>query len=309
MRLSSAAKILILFFLFEIMALSRVYLEVVVLTSNLRYFVFLHRFFWYTFVFLWFMACFRHILKISLDKTAFLSLYGIILYIPPAYAYLFNQPFMTNYFYSEDIAEITKELLTLHYGHSQNYLMFPELLLLLTGTILVSWFLSKSVVKTAINTIVAFYASFVIAGFSIFAVETKHPGYIRLQSAFYAQQFYTMIFFGMSVMMLIIIFLPEIRRNIFPVFMKPKAFLLFFAILIAEYLFLILVIMPLYTRQQGGIEFVLAFFPFLCIAVMPFISMEKTLPIPAKVFSAYLAVLSILIIAGSFFARGNSSTG
>ncbi|HNT29252.1 MAG TPA: hypothetical protein PKH10_13870, partial [bacterium] len=119
-------RMLAFFMVFELFAAGRVFVEMRILADNTSMIVALHRFLWYTYVFLFFAVCYRRILHAPFERLNLLALGGVILFIPPLYALLGGYEFRLNYLVSSDPFEIARELLTLHYGHEKNFLMFPE---------------------------------------------------------------------------------------------------------------------------------------------------------------------------------------
>ncbi len=299
-RIALPWRMLILFGVFELLAAGRVFVEMQILTDNNNPMVAIHRFLWYTYVFLFFAACYRRILRAPFGQLMYLGPGGIILFIPPLYAVLFGHPFKLNYLVSSDPAEIARELLTLHYGHEQNFLMFPELLTLLIATIGISWYFSRSLPKTILNTGVAFYGAFLTAGLCWFSVEPSHDAVFKLTAMFRAQQFYAFQFLSGIVVLSGLLFLPELkewfrrsvawRRTIVPA-----------VIFCAVYMFFEYLIAPRHDRPLDLPDLAIVAVPVALISFTPPLLTDRTVPAAAKLYAAWFALLALALLFGVFF--------
>ncbi len=299
-RIAFPWRMLMLFGVFELFAAGRVFVEMRILSDNNNPVVAVHRFLWYTYVFLFFAACYRRLLGAPFGKLMYLSLGGMILFIPPVYAVFFGHPFKLNYLVSQEPMEIARELLTLHYGHEKNFLMFPELFTLLVGTITISWYFSRSVPKTVLNTVVAFYGAFLSAGLCWFSVEESHDAVWRFTAMFRAQQFYALQFLSGIVVLSGLLFLPELkewlrrsvpwRRTILPGFLFCAVYLLF------EYL-----IAPRHDRPLMAPDMAVIVLPVFWLSVAPSLLTDRTVPAAAKIYALWFALFALLLMAGVLF--------
>ncbi len=209
--LSNPTKSLIIFVIFAILVILRVYIESAILGSFFNYYVVFHHLFWFTSVLLWNLICFRHIVKMETGKLVYLPLAVIIVYIPMIYAQIEAGAAQLVYIKSRNPGDIFSYIITLMYTHPKNSYMFPELLILLAGTTFLSWKASKSIPKTFINTFAAFYCS-MIFGFHWFGrLYDKNP-YINLKTEFHNHVILSLVYYSISLMLLIFLFLPELKK-------------------------------------------------------------------------------------------------
>jgi len=292
-------RMLLMFFLFELIAGGRVFVEMQVLTRNDSLMTAVHRLLWYTYVFLFFAACYRRILNAPFEKLMCLSVGGVILFIPPIYAALSGQEFLMNYLVSREPLEIARELLTLHYNHPKNYFMFPELLVLLLGTVSISWYFSRHVPKALLNTVVAFYGAFLTAGLCWFSVEPKHDAVFRLQAMFHAQQFYAFQFLSGIVVLSVLLFLPEViawgRR------LSARSWVLSVLLVIFCYLFVLFIIAPRHDRPLAVADLTILFLPIIGTSVTPLIVADRGLPQAVKVYAGWFAFFALALFLGVFW--------
>jgi|GEM_PF-1074231 len=288
-------QMLLLFFVFEIIASGRVFVEMQILVRNNNLVTAIHRFLWYTYVFLFFAVCYRRILHVPFERLMYLAFGGIILFIPPIYAALHGGEFQMNYLVSRNPWEIARELLTLHYRHEENFFMFPELLVLLVGTIVISWYFSRRVFKTLLNTVVAFYGAFLTAGLCWFSVEPHHEAVWRLTAMFHSQQFYAFQFLSGVVILSLLLFLPEIVAWIRGRLAVEHAIAGVLLIVLLYAVFL-LFIAPRHDRSLALVDLVVLFFPFLGIALSLLLIADHTIPMPAKVYAGWFALIAIFLV-------------
>jgi len=286
---------LIFFMVFELFAAGRVFVEMRILADNTSMIVALHRFLWYTYVFLFFSMCYRRILHAPFEKLNLLALGGVILFIPPFYALLGGHEFRLNYLVSSDPFEIARELLTLHYGHEKNFLMFPELLTLLIGTIGISWYFSRSIPKTILNTVIAFYGAFLSAGLCWFSVDPKHDAVFRLESMFRPQQFYALQFLSLSLIVLAVLLLPEILRSLRDL-LSLRGAVAVIAGIVFWYALFIGVVVPPYDRPFTGVDLVAVATPILFLSAAPLLLLSRAVPPAGKLFTGYYAALSLILL-------------
>ncbi len=299
-RLSLSWKMLLMFFLFEVIAGARVFVEMQILACNNNLMTAVHRLLWYTYVFLFFSVCYRRILGVPFEKIMYLALGGVILFIPPLYAAVSGQEFLMNYLVSRDPIEIARELLTLHYGHPKNYFMFPELLVLLVGTLVLSWYFSRSVPKTLLNTIISFYGAFLTAGLCWFSVEPHHDAVLRLRAMFHAQQFYAFQFLSGIVVLSFLLFLPEViawgRRT-----SLPRIATVAIPVAVVLYAFFILFIVPQHDRPLAIADLLVVLLPLGWCSVMPLLVADRSVPMAAKVYAGWFVFFALVLLLGVFW--------
>ncbi len=290
---------LLMFFLFEIIVGVRVFVEMRLLSINNNPMTALHRLLWYTYVFLFFAACYRRILDVSFEKLIYLAPGGVILFIPPLYAALTGKEFLMNYLVSRDPVEIARELLTLHYSHPRNYFMFPELLVLLLGTAVLSWYFSRRFAKTILNTVVSFYGAFLSAGLCWFSVEPQHDAVFSLTAMFHAQQFYALQFLSGIVVLSAILFLPELAGWVRRV--PRSSWLISLLVVVLIYLLFFFTVVPRHDRPLAVADLVVLFLPIVWCSITPLLVADRAVPTAAKVYVGWFALLALTLFGGVFW--------
>jgi len=202
-------RFVILISIMEIMFAVRIVLEM----EDLDVVTFLHQFFWFYFVALWFAASFRIIGGLPLSKIIYAASGAIVIFLPFVAAYFAGVELQLNYYHIETLDKTLFDLSTLLYFHAYNSPMFFELFLLLVGSFLFVYYFTKNFVRSLITAFVAFYGSFLIAGVSWFSVSKNEETLFYIPvTALSPQMVYMFEFLFLSVVMLLIIVLFE-RAN------------------------------------------------------------------------------------------------
>lgn len=139
--------------------------------EDLTMLTFLHQFFWFYFVALWFGAAFRIIGDIPWRKVILAAPASLVVFIPLLQAHFAGIELQMNYYQIETFQKTVFDVATLLFYHEHNSAMFLELLILLVGSFLFVYHFTKRVIRSLITAIVAFYGSFLIAGVSWFSVS------------------------------------------------------------------------------------------------------------------------------------------
>ncbi len=200
------------FLIFISLISARVYIEAAVLNSFFSTFVLFHHLFWFISVLLWFMISLRYIGKMKRAYLPYLSFAGILTYIPMIYKYIDKGDAVLEYIYTRDVIEAANFVFLLMYNHPKNFYMFPELLLLLLGLIVVAWFSSRSVFRVLGVVLFGFFGSMLI-GFYWVGKATSKFSYIKLETAMPNHLFLSVIFYLFSLLLALILFYPEIRKK------------------------------------------------------------------------------------------------
>lgn len=173
---------------YEILISARIFLEMELCPLH----TFIHQLTWFNTVLLIFVICFNKILKIELEKLWILAFGGFLTFIPIIVSGLVNHEWALNYIEPSSFAQLSKDLLTLLYFHDYNWPMFPELFLLLTGSLGLAYYFSRNIKRSVVCAFSAFYGSFLLLGFSWIAVNPEHPTLFLLESSFSDSKFYSL---------------------------------------------------------------------------------------------------------------------
>lgn len=281
--------------------LTRIVLETAFFAKNpfFGYFVTLHHFCWYMFVFFYFSVCCRYILGMKKESVKYLALLSPVVMIPILSAYLKGDKIQLVYL-KGDITEVAFNVLTLFRFHEKNSEFFPEMVVLLTLFIAGSWFISRSVRRTLLNVLFGFYGAAMFAGLHLFGVYPQTKAYFKVHTVLRNHQLLALIYLGFAVTFFMIYAYPEISKA----FSKERF----------RYIILVISGVAVSLLFSGfGFEFFygkppmpadrfLLTMPFtvLSVSAYPLLGKSSNSFIAGKFFPAFFSILSFLIIAGMF---------
>ncbi len=128
-------------------------------------FLLLHWLFWYFSAFLIVFIIFKYFLKAEMDKIVYLSISSLIILLPMAYAVILNNKIDLSYLDFSNVNNSIKNILTLFYFDSKNYVFFPEMVFILLGGFVFSFLYSKKIIKSIINTLISYLSIGLFIGF------------------------------------------------------------------------------------------------------------------------------------------------
>ena len=281
---SKIIEILLFIFLFLVI-FSRVYLETAVFAKKpfFSYFVATHHCAWFTFVFFYFALCARYILGLKPEKIPYLALFSPVIHIPLLHAWISGESLRLQYLRG-DFSKAFFDILTLYKFSEKNSQFFFEMLALLVIFAVLSYIVSRSILRSILNIIVGFYGSMFLAGMQFFGVAPRTKAYFPLHTVFKNHILLSLVYFSFVILAFSICFFPEIKA-LFKRDFKPLGIALcagFFATLvmfkfwqkplnIADLILLTLtcstavgstVLLQKETNLPGG-----RFFPFVFLAV------------------------------------------
>ena len=153
---------------------------------------FIHQLMWFNIILLIFFICFNKILKVEAKRLWLLSAGSLLTFIPIIFSYFAGHKWALNYIEPQNFLQVVKNLFTLLCCHDYNWPMFPELLLLLSGSSALAYYFSKDIQKSFLCSFAAFYSSFLLLGFSWIATNPDHPTLLLLESSFSDSKFYSL---------------------------------------------------------------------------------------------------------------------
>lgn len=217
-------KILIIFLIFLFFIFVRIFLEgkdffnynisnynIYGITQS--YFLVVHWLFWYITTFLIVFLGFRYILKINKDKVLYLALGAPILLIPVIYANIIGKNIFLEYLSFHNLIESFKGVLTLFIFDKNNSLFFPEMIVLIIGLFSISYYFSKNIIKSLINTIVIYFSIPILCAFIYFCPANNFCSF-SINSSFSLMQFYAFYWLILSLFYFILFYLPEVINYI-----------------------------------------------------------------------------------------------
>ena len=202
------------FIFFAVVVFIRIVLETAVFSKKhyFGYFVTLHHFSWYMFVFFYFCMCARHILGMKTEKIRYLALLSPVIFVPIIHSVITGKRLALEYLRG-NFSSVVFDFLTLYRFNKRNSEFFYEMLILLTVFVIGSWFISKDFRRTLLNVIFGFYGSMVLAGLHLFGVYPKTKAYFRIYTSLKNHQLMALIYFSLSMLVLLIYNLPENRKR------------------------------------------------------------------------------------------------
>ena len=214
---SKKLTIFLFVFLFFVI-ISRVYLETAIFAKRpfFSYFVATHHSMWFTFVFFYFALCARYILGLKIEKIQYLTLLSPIIYIPLVHAWIEETPVKLQYLRG-DFSKALFDILTLYRFSTQDSYFFFEMIALLIAFAVLSYIVSRSVLRTFLNIIIGFYGSMFLAGLQLFGVAPNTKAYFPINTIFKNHIFLSLVYFTAALIAFSTCFMPEIielfKRN------------------------------------------------------------------------------------------------
>lgn len=296
---SKIIDILLFVFLF-IVIFSRVYIETAVLAKKpfFAYFVATHHSSWFTFVFFYFALCARYILGLKPEKIKYLTLFSPVIFIPLLHAWIEETPIKLQYLRG-DFSKVLFDILTLYRFSDDDSFFFFEMLALLVIFAVLSYIVSRSVLRTILNIIAGFYGSMFLAGLQLFGVYPKTKAYFPVHTVFKNHVFLSLVYFSLTVLAFSICFLPEIIA-LFKRDLKPLLITLAATLLCALFILfgISLNFKPLHTA-----DFIILTILFTTF-VMSAIFLKKGADLPANRFFPFVfSAFSLILILGIMFVK------
>ena len=205
--------ILLYLFLFAVV-LVRIYLETAMFSKRyfFSYFVTLHHFCWYMFVFHYFAICSRYILGMKRESVKYFALLSPVIFTPLIHSHFAGVKMSLEYM-NGSFKDVFYSVATLYKFHPKNNFFFIEMVILLIVFIAGSWFISKSVRRTLLNVIIGFYGSMLLAGLHLFGVYPKTKAYFKIHTSLKNHPLLSLIYFSLFIAVFLIYSYPEIKKG------------------------------------------------------------------------------------------------
>lgn len=299
--MSEKAKTISLYSFLFVVIITRIVLETAYFAQNyfFGYFVTLHHFCWYLFVFFYFSLCCRYILGMKRESVKYLTLASPVIFIPVLSAYLKNEKLQLAYL-KGDLGDVLFNVSTLFKFHEKNSEFFPEMVILLIVFIAGSWLISKSVKRTALNVLFGFYGAAIFAGLHLFGVFPKTKAYFKIHTVLRNHQLLALIYLSFAITVFVVYSFPEIKKAFSKEKFKYIVFLvtgICFSILSAKYMFEFF-----YGKVPETADKILMTTPFVILAVslFPIFGKNSNSFVAGKFFPAVFSIISILIVTGIY---------
>ena len=275
---------------------SRVYLETAIFAkrSFFSYFVATHHCTWFTFVFFYFALCARYILGLKPEKIPYLALFSPVIYIPLIHAWISGSKIKLQYIRG-DFSKALFDILTLYKFSEQDSVFFFEMLALLVIFAVLSYIVSRSVLRTILNIIVGFYGSMFLAGLQLFGVAPRTKAYFPLHTVFRNHILLSLIYFTAVILAFTICFFPEIKELVKRDF-KPLGTALIPGILIPPVMFNFL------EKSLNNIADVILLAVTCTTTLFSLIFLQKETNLPGgRFFPFVFSVFPLVLILGIIF--------
>ena len=204
-------EILLFVFLFSAI-FSRVYLETAVFAKQpyFSYFVATHHCSWFTFVFFYFALCARYILGLKPEKIPYLAIFSPVIYVPLLHAWISGEKLKLQYLRG-DFSKMVTDIFTFYWFSDQDSFFFFEMVALLIIFAVLSYIVSRSVLRTILNMIVGFYGSMFLAGIQFFGVAPRTKAVFKIHTVFRNHVLLSLVYFTAVIIAFSICFFPEIK--------------------------------------------------------------------------------------------------
>lgn len=198
-------------FLFSVI-FSRVYLETAIFAKKpfFSYFVATHHCAWFTFVFFYFALCARYILGLKAGRIPYLALLSPVIYVPLIHAWISDENLRLQYLRG-DFSKIVFDIATFYWFSEKDSQFFFEMIALFIAFVALSYFISRSVMRTILNTVVGFYGSMFLAGIQFFGVAPRTQAVFKIHTIFKNHVFLSLVYFTAVIIAFSICFAPEIK--------------------------------------------------------------------------------------------------
>ena len=287
-----------LFVFLFIVIFSRVFLETAVFAQKpyFAYFVATHHCAWFTFVFFYFALCARYILGLKPEKIPYLSLFSPVIFIPLLHALISGSKLKLQYIRG-DFSKALFDILTLYKFSEQDSVFFFEMLALLLIFAVLSYIVSRSVLRTVLNIIIGFYGSMFLAGLQLFGVAPRTKAYFPLHTVFKNHILLSLIYFTAVIITFSICFFPEIK-NLVKRDLKPFAIALAAGIVSA---LAILFVISFKLKPLNITDFILLSVVWTTLAISAVLLKKGTSLPGGRFFSLLFSAYSIVLILGIIF--------
>lgn len=278
---------------------ARIIMEFSVAHMPHRYFLYFHHLFWFYSAFLIYMIFFRYIAGVKADKITQFTLATPIIWTPILVHILSTSSVMRlNYLLHNDLYTSFLHIVSFMFLHPKNYSMAPELISLFVGTLFVSYYLSRSIIKSILTTVASYTTlMLVIATIWIGPDKFKAPIFI-FHSIIQPHLFFASYHMINTFMLLFILFAPEIKRYLFPTIFRLKTAITTSALFAIFYGHLIFMVPSLYGKTPTTADMLILFIHPLIYSL--FVMAWRTRFWGVRLFMSTITVMSLIVIIPLF---------
>ena len=299
-KLEKIIEVSLFIFLFLVI-FSRVYLETAIFAKKpyFSYFVATHHCSWFTFVFFYFALCARYILGLKPEKIPYLALFSPVIYVPLLHAWISGENLKLQYLRG-DFSKMVFDIFTFYWFSERDSKFFFEMIALLIIFAVLSYIVSRSVLRTLLNIIVGFYGSMFLAGIQFFGVAPRTKAVFKIHTIFRNHILLSMIYFTAVIIAFSICFAPEIKA-LFKRDFKPLLISLICGICTA---FTALFVLSIKWKPLHVADFILLTVLWT-VFVLSLTVLKKGTNLPGnRFFPALFSAVSLIIMLGMIFKTG-----
>ena len=202
------------FLLYQLLISVRIFIEMGATKPS----IFIMQLFWFNCVLMFFVTGFKYILKLKNGDLPVFFSGAFLTYIPLVYSALMHHDWHLNFINPASFKEVAFDMITLLAVHEYDWPMFPELLLLISGSFALGFLLSGKLLRSLLTALVSTYTSFFCLGFSWFAVNPDHPSFLHFTSPLPDHVTYSIFYGSFFLILVFIAFFREIRHFITNIF-------------------------------------------------------------------------------------------
>jgi len=182
------------------------------------------------------------------------------------------------------------------YDHELNHPVFWELIILISGMTMLSFYFSRSFFRTIGTVFIGFYGSFFIAGAYLFGTEHDPDAFLKIPTSFYNYELFASFFISFFVVCFTIYYFQEIRS-----FLKKDKQIYLMVFSIATLIFPLITgfVLPYFRGVDSRWpDYFLAYIPFVTLILSLMIVIKSPKLSPPQLYSVFFLVLTFLFFAG-----------
>ena len=278
---------------------ARFLMEISIAHMPYRYFLYFHHQFWFYAAFLVYMIFFRYVTGLKSDRIMRFTLATPILWIPILVHFLTDNKVMrVNYLFHDNLQTYVYHIATFMLFHPKNHLLAPELITLFLGALFLSYYLSKSIVKSLITTSVAYMILMTGLATIWFGPNQFKAPVFKFPSTIQPHLFFASNYMIITFFLITILFAPEIKRHILPTILTLKTAIITMVIFTLFYLHLIFFVPSLYGKTPSTADTVILFIHPLIYALFAVVLRGKFRGV--QLFMGIITAMSLTIIIPLF---------
>lgn len=200
-----------------------------------------HHHYWFFFVFMMFLLNYKYILKMPPKRTWWLSFCSPVILIPILYHFMSGKTarLRLNYISMKELDVYFRDIFTFMIFSKQNQAISIELMVIVVGIMVFSYFISKKVVRSIIMGLTSYLSLMIFAGTVLIAPHKPERVLIYVKSSLSLQNFMSFVYFFAALVTGALLFSDELTGF----FRKDRKRLILFSSLSAAFFILFQVLL------------------------------------------------------------------